>query len=212
MSIFKNFKGREVLENRNDTNLNTQLRNGVHSAFLTIYNTYARELYFFTKKYIRENSVCDDIIHDSFLNLWNARARIKDSPSVQFYLFKIARNLVFKELKKQIASAQLFEYEQHHLLDVDGGDCVESILVTKEYNNIYDLAINTLPPQRKRIFRMSREEGMSYKEIASHLDISNQTVKEHMSLAMKSMKDYIAKEHNIILKSVLCLLFFDNIL
>jgi len=193
-----------------DTSLNTRLKNSDHDAFVSIYNRHAKELYYFVNKYIKESSVCDDIIHDAFLNLWNARTRIKDSYPVHFYLFRIVRNLIYKELKKRINFNLLFQYNSE-ILDVKGEDDVEDKVLDKEYTEIYHLALNTLPPQRKRIFKMSREEGLSYKEIASNLEISTQTVKEHMSLAMKAIKDYIAKEHDILLKSLLFLIFYNKL-
>lgn len=203
-------KGDLKLKFTPDIDLNSRLRNGDNKAFELIYNRYSRELYYFINKYISDRERCDDIIHDSFLNLWNARERIRDSHPVQNYLFRITRNLVFKELRKQINTSQIFKNENsNEELEIHGENCVENSLADKEYSYIYNLAIDTLPPQRKRIFRMSREEGLNYKEIAGNLEISTQTVKEHMSLAMKSIKDYIAKEHDIILKGILIVFFLS---
>lgn len=193
---------------KGDTNINLLLKAGDHTAFVRIYNMHSKELYYFVKRYFKDDSICDDIIHDAFLNLWNSRARILDSHPIGHYLFRITRNLVYKELKKQLTTATLFQNTLTELDQVQGSECVEKALFNKEYDNIYNLAIDTLPPQRKRIFRMSREEGLTYKEIAGDLKISTQTVKEHMSLAMKSIKDYIAREHDIILKAILILTLF----
>jgi len=191
-----------------DYNLNSRFKNSDHDAFVIIYNSMAKEMYYFVKKYIKDEAICDDIIHDSFLNLWNARERIKTTHPIRHYLFRITRNLIYKEIKKQISASILLKMDSEIYEQIDGGECVERKILDKEYANIYNLAINTLPPQRKRIFRMSREEGLTYKEIAGNLEISTQTVKEHMALAMKSIKDYIAKEHDILLKTILILVFF----
>jgi len=194
-----------------DISLNSRLKNSDHDAFVFIYNSLAKELYYFVKKYIKDEAICDDIIHDSFLNLWNARERIQTTHPIRHYLFRITRNLVYKEIKKQISASILLTVDVVEHEKIEGGECVERTILDKEYANIYNLAINTLPPQRKRIFRMSREEGLTYKEIAGNLEISTQTVKEHMSLAMKSIKDYIAKEHDILLKTIFILVFFNKI-
>lgn len=183
--------------------INIRLRNSEHQAFVEIYDANAKLLYHFIKKYIQNQAVIDDIIHDSFLLLWKSRERIKVTHPVSHYLFRIARNQVFKELKKQIKLAEVFQASIPHGVEVCAGYTVEETLIDKEYDSIYELAINRLPPQRKRIFKMSREQGLSYKEIAGDLEISSQTVKEHMSLAMKSIKDYIAKEHHILFKTLL---------
>ena len=82
-------------------------------------------------------------------------------------------------------------------------------VVEGELDEIYGLAIDKLPSQRKRIFRMCREQGLSHKEIAQHLNISPNTVKEHMSLAMRTIKEYLAKDHDLIF-AVLILSFLPH--
>jgi len=197
--------------NKVQQEINIRLRSGDHQAFVEIYDANAKVLYHFVKKYIQNNAVIDDIIHDSFLLLWKSRDRIKVAHPVSHYLFRITRNQVFKELKKQIRTAEVFPLSTTPLFDeACKSYTAEESLIDKEYDSIYELAINRLPPQRKRIFKMSREEGLSYKEIAGDLEISSQTVKEHMSLAMKSIKDYIAKEHHILLKSVVLYFSFSS--
>ncbi|MVZ60795.1 RNA polymerase sigma-70 factor [Sphingobacterium humi] len=198
------------MENNILINLNIRLKNGDHDAFVLLYTSNSNELYHFVNKYIKDSSICDDIIHDTFLNLWNARTRISPEHPIKHYLFRICRNLIYKEIKKQVNTALLFNTQLAESLEVQGTECVERSLLDKEYATIYNLAVDILPPQRKRIFMMSREEGLSYKEIAGNLEISTQTVKEHMSLAMKTIKDYIAKEHDILLKITLLWLFFNE--
>ncbi len=191
--------------------MNISIKNGDHKAFIILYDKHAKEMYHFMKRYIQSSEVIDDLIHDTFINLWNARARINTNKPIQPYLYRIARNLMFKEIKKQIIQANLFVDVNQAENKVSSQYCIENMLYEKEYFTIYNLAINRLPPQRKRVFRMSREEGLSYSEIAGSLEISTQTVKEHMSLAMKSIKEYIAKEHDILLKAVIFALIFEKI-
>src|SRR5690606_1567472 len=186
--------------------INIRLRDGDHKAFLEIYNRHSKTLYHFARKFIQDTDVIDDIIHDSFLNLWNARHRIKSEYPIENYLFRIVRNLVFKHLKSQLRSAEamveLKYFEEERLV----ARSAEQAVIEEEYEDIYELAIDRLPPQRKKIFMMCREEGLSHKEIAQFLNISPNTVKEHMSLAMKTIQDYIAKDHGVILSLLFVLL------
>ncbi|NGM63121.1 RNA polymerase sigma-70 factor [Sphingobacterium sp. SGG-5] len=187
--------------------INIRLRDGDHKAFLEIYNRHGKTLYYFAKKFIQDTDVIDDIVHDSFLNLWNARHRIKSEYPIENYLFRIVRNLVFKHLKSQLKShealVELKHFEEKRIVQ----QSAEQTVIEEEYDGIYELAIERLPPQRKKIFMMCREEGLSHKEIAQFLNISPNTVKEHMSLAMKTIQDYIAKDHGVILSLVFVLLF-----
>jgi len=187
--------------------VNIRLRDGEHKAFLEIYNRFGKSLYHFIKKFIQDSDIADDIVHDSFLNLWNARDRVKGTHPIESYLFRIARNLVFKQLNSQLKSADAL-IELKYFEEKRSVECsVEQSVIGREYEGIYELAVDQLPPQRKKIFIMSREEGLSHKEIAQCLDISPNTVKEHMSLAMKSIRDYIAKDHGVVLSAICCLLF-----
>ncbi len=187
--------------------INIRLKEGDHKAFYEVYNRFNKTLYHFVKKFIQDTDIIDDIIHDAFLNLWNARHRIKQDYPIESYLFRITRNLVFKQLKSQLKSAEalveLRYFEEKRVIQ----HSAEQSVIEDEYEGIYELAIDRLPPQRKKIFMMCREQGLSHKEIAQFLNISPNTVKEHMSLAMKTIQDYIAKDHGVILSLLFVLLF-----
>ncbi|MBZ4190900.1 RNA polymerase sigma factor [Niabella beijingensis] len=178
--------------------INIRLSNGDHEAFLEIYERYSTLLYNFIKKYIQDQDTVADMVHDTFYNLWRSRERVKPEYPVKNYLYRIARNVVFKELKKQARTADaLADLQRRETLRVAAAPTEQPAGI---YNALYEQALAQLPPQRKRIFQLCREEGLSHKEIARFLEISPNTVKEHMSLAMKSMKDYLAREHDIVMK------------
>ena len=180
--------------------INNRLKYSDHGAFLEIYDGYSKSLYHFVKKFIYDTGAVDDIVHDTFLKLWNAREGIKPHFPIQNYLYKIARNLVYKRLKERMVFLEM-QSELVYMEQKGNFQCsAEETYIDAEYRHIYESAVEQLPAQRKRIFKMSRQEGLSHREIAQHLNISINTVKEHMSLAMRSVKEYIAKEHDILLK------------
>lgn len=185
--------------------LNSRLREGDHKAFYVVYTRFNKSLYHFSRKFVQDEDLIEDIIHDTFLNLWNARERISDDYRVESYLFRIARNLIYKHLRAMLKTAELVSDLSAIDIQKSTHSCPEHAVLTEEYDNIYELAVDRLPPQRKRIFVLSREKGLSHKEIAQFLQISPNTVKEHMSLAIKSIRDYIAKEHDVILNILLFL-------
>lgn len=189
--------------------VNVNLRKGDHDSFVEVYNLYNKELYHFIKKFIWDSDQINDILNEVFLNLWKYRERINVTLPLRHYLYKIARNMVYKVLKKELKLMGLLEDIRWMKEKEIQPSSIENKLHEDELNIIYDLAVNQLPPQRKRIFKMSREEGLSYKEIGEYLNISPNTVKEHMSLAMKTMQDYIAKDHGIVLSTLICLLLFQ---
>lgn len=192
----------------NTNNLGLLLREGDHLAFMQLYEKYVHGLFNFIKKYIADESIVEDLIHESFYNLWRYRHNIKEGHPVQNYLYRIARNEVYKEISKQIQQKTTLSTYAENKKGMFEGSVYQSIL-EDELGEIYDMAINKLPPQRRRIFIMCREEGLTHKEIAEHLNISPNTVKEHMSLAMRAIKDYLTKEHDVIFTAnILCSLHF----
>jgi len=189
--------------------INKKLKEGDHNTFIKIYLDNNKLLYNYIKKYIIEEYIIDDIIHDSFVLLWNARERINTHYKVENYLFKIVKNSIFKHYKEKIKK----DYVQKNMQDSfinSYNNSPEQVLEHLEFDKIYKLAIDQLPPQRKRIFKLSREDGLSYNEIAKILNISPNTVKEHMSLAMKTIKLYLTKEHDLVLGYIAISLLYNN--
>ncbi|SDD25403.1 RNA polymerase sigma factor [Niabella drilacis] len=188
--------------------INVRLRNGDHEAFLEIYERHSALLYNFVRKYIQDQDTVADMVHDTFYNLWRSRERVKAEYPIKNYLYRIARNVVFKELEKQVKTADaLANLQRQETLRV-ATTPVDHL--GGAYRTLYEQALAQLPPQRKRIFQLCREEGLSHKEIARFLEISPNTVKEHMSLAMKSMKDYLAREHDIVMRLIILYVCFGT--
>jgi RNA polymerase sigma-70 factor (ECF subfamily) len=75
----------------------------------------------------------------------------------------------------------------------EASDTVDADLLSKQYEMVLQGAVRNLPPQRRNIFTLCRQEGRKYEEVAEMLQISRNTVKEHMVLAVRSIRDYVAK-------------------
>lgn len=197
-----------MFDTENVNELGPLLREGNHKAFMQLYDHYVDGLFNFIKKYISNEEVIEDIIHDSFYNLWKYRHNIKQNRSIHGYLYRIVRNEVYKAIRKHVQQKgmlNLYAEKKRGVVE----ESAHQWVVEGELDEIYGLAIDKLPPQRKRIFRMCREQGLSHKEIAQHLNISPNTVKEHMSLAMRTIKEYLAKDHDLIF-AVLILSFLPH--
>lgn len=178
--------------------INARLKKGDDTAFLEIYERHHQHLYIFVYRYIQDNNLIDDILHDAFLKLWEARARISLRFPIHQYLFRITRNLVFQELKSKARTLSLIAEISRESSELDLFSAADFKYQEKEYEEIYQKAVDSLPPQRQRVFILCREKGASYKEAAQILDISPQTVKEHMALALKSIRNYLGAYQDIV--------------
>ncbi|PWG80625.1 RNA polymerase sigma factor [Pararcticibacter amylolyticus] len=175
-----------------------RLKNGDKDAYLAIYNRYHSPVYYFILKYVKIPDLAEDILHDTFLKLWEVRTKIRPEIAGIGYLYRISRNLVFKMMKRISTDGELRKHVIEAISDLAvqiTGDQVE----WKEYSGLLEDAISLLPPQRQRVFKLCRLEGKTYEETAKLLGLSKNTVKEHMVLAVKFIKEYFYKNADIIL-------------
>ena len=184
------------IDNFDEATLVGRLKNGDTDAFIQLYNRYHRGLYTYVTRIVKLPDVAEDILQEVFLKIWEIRHRINPALSFQAYLYCISRNLAFKMLKKISADYNLRLRVMSELQSaVEDAGLKAS---WDQYIIILKTAIDALPPQRKRIFILCREEGRTYKEVSGLLNISPHTVKEHMVLATKSIKDYLTRHGEIL--------------
>lgn len=160
------------------------IQSGTEKAFTRVYNLYHIKLYryFFKKTKSEEASI--ELVQIVFIKLWNFRHTISESFSFDTQLFNIARTC-FVDFIRQQSIQKTRTLNLNEIPDV-------SILVepdlafetTDYFNNVTE----SLPPVRKKVFILSRIQGLSYKEIAGHLSISLNTVEDHMSKAIRQIK------------------------
>jgi len=126
----------------------------------------------------------EDVVQTAFVRLWSRRAALKEEGSVKALLYTIVRNACLDELRKRTRRDRAEEgarpptpprtpYE-----DVHGA----------ELHRVAAAAVDRLPDRRREVFRLVREEGLSYKDVAELMDLSSQTVANHMSLAMADLR------------------------
>ncbi len=165
---------------------------GSRKDFMVVYDVFQKKLFAFAYRYLRDKDLAEDVTQTVFMKIWETRHRINPKRPFVGYLYRITRNEVFNELqaiakseraKAGVATASPELMEQ----------AVDTILQHREYDAVLEDAIQALPPQRQRIFRMCRMDGLTYREAAAQLGISYYTVKEHMTLATQAIKKHLHK-------------------
>ncbi len=183
-----------------------RIKIGDEQAFELLFRKYYIRLYGFANKFLNDPEEARDVVQDVFKKLWEGREDIDPEESLNAYLFKITQNNSINKLRrKQVESKYVGIYK---LVYVDHREIspYESLLAN-ELNDNVTTAISKIPPKCKRIFELSREEGLKYCEIAAALQISVKTVEAQMSKALRilrlELKDYLR---------MLIVLFFSNFL
>ncbi|MCD7936106.1 MAG: sigma-70 family RNA polymerase sigma factor [Tannerellaceae bacterium] len=174
-----------------------QLNQGNKKAFEQIYFKYSAKIYNFVLLGLYDKTSARDIVQSCFLILWEKRAFIDPEKNLSAYLFTIARNLVYKETERQVQAFRYMESAFPDLNEIDN-ETVESInaLFFKEF---VDSQLETLPPVSKEIFLLKKEEGLSTKEIAIRLNVSERAVEAHQYRTMKFLKEKLKEYLTILL-------------
>ncbi|MDH7460016.1 RNA polymerase sigma-70 factor [Chitinophagaceae bacterium 26-R-25] len=167
------------------------LKEGNKEAFIQIYNTYHNLLYGYAMRFLKVPQFAEDIVQEVFIKVWELRSNINPSLSFKSYLFTITRNSIFKLIKKVAADEKMrTEIALHMGNKITDPDLQ---LQWQQYNVILSAAIERLPPQRKKVFKLCRLEGKKYEEVATELNLTRNTVKEHMVLAVRSIREYVGR-------------------
>ena len=180
---------------------NINLRNygapSQEAMFNTIFREQEYKLYTLALRLTKSDQNAKDIIQEVFLNLWERRDRIHEIDNVEAWLYRVTENKVVDFLRKASADNRLKKAIWHNLQEIlnDTGAQVEA----KEFNTLIQKAIDQLPPQRKIIYRLNREIGLNYKEIADKLHISRHTVKNQLHESLKFMRGFLSIRISVIL-------------
>lgn len=145
-------------------------------------------LYSQSLAYLKDSFKAQDIVQEVFLAVWKDRPKLKEVESPEGYLFIITRNKIFNEVRKKITLPLTDSLEEYYAEKQSRPD---NVLDAREANALLQQAVNQLPPQRKRIFELSRNEEMTYGAIASQLGISRETVKVQMVKALSFIRQFI---------------------
>lgn len=173
------------------------MREGDEAAFTQLYRQYHPALYLYLLRYCKIPSLAEDLVHDVFLKLWEVRERIDPTQSFTGYLYRIARNHVFKTIQR-IATDEALRAQVCRNLESRADALPEDQVAAKQYERLFEEALDRMPAQRLRVFRLCRQEGRSYEEAADMLGISRNAVKKHMVLGMRFIYEYVHRYGDVL--------------
>ena len=170
-----------------------RLREGDQESFRWIFNQNHPRIYGFCLKLTGQQSVSEEITSDVFVRLWHKRKIVDPSFPISHFLFKITRDLVWNYLKKETKeSRQQLQYALEW--NASNPPTADSELILKDYLAIAETAINQLPEKRREVFLLHYQSNLDNYEIARQLDISESTVRVHLSKAIQFLRNYL-KSH-----------------
>ena len=165
----------------------TKFKAGDAAAFDAIYDMYSQKLYNFALGLLKDQDNAGEVVQEVFVTLWEKRSQVDVTFNFENYIFTIAHNSIRKYFRKKS-----MENRVKNFLLINSPDVVENADTSIVYNELFELAnksIERLPPKRKTIYKLSRIEGMTIKEIATRLDISTRTAENQLAKALKYLKE-----------------------
>lgn len=151
-----------------------------------LFDKYYTALCRYVHTLINDETASEDIVQGVFIYLWENRNKIEITTSAKTYLYAAVKNKSYNYIRDNKRFVPLSP-------DIDVSVYEELSVETEDIHRLIREAVESLPEKCKDIFRLSRNEGLSYKEIATRKGISTKTVESQIHLAIKKIRTYLAK-------------------
>ncbi len=177
---------------KSNKDLLSLLKKGDVIAFDNIYEIYSKRLYGFVLRYIKQKEDAEGIVQEVFIKIWETRNKIDIYSSFDSFIFTIAYNTTINLLRKRV-SEHKYQDRLKSVQQITDADQIIDEIYFKEINTQLQLLLEKLTPRQKEIFQLSREVGLTHEEIAKKLNISVNTVKNHLVTTLAFIKSHIDK-------------------
>jgi len=153
---------------------------------------YSEKIFLFAMGYLKNRQDAEELVQEVFMKVWDKRFELKEELSFKSYLFTIAYHAVIDFFRKWAKEEDCLKHFQE-AIPLAGNITGEEV----EYSDLERLtreSIEKLPPKSKIVYTLSREKGLSNKEIAEHLNVSIKTVEYHLTQSIKFIKKHLGNE------------------
>ncbi len=190
-ALVNTLKIKAVQPRKTDETIALQLKANDQTAFQSVFQQHYANTCKTIRRFIRENSIVEDLAQDVFIRFWEKRQQIEIKTSIGAYIHRMAINEALSFLRKQK------KFQQDNIDDFNFSNNESSsiqVMEGEELKHKIACAIDSLPPKCRTVFLLSRHEELTYKEIAVKLDISVKTVENQMGKALRVMRERL-KDH-----------------
>ena len=177
--------------------INELVSGNAQRAMKDIYLYYYPKLVLFVSYYVQSKHDAEEIVSDTFYDIWEQREKLFKVQNFNTYIYAIARNHIFDFLKYKGKTGLHIQYdaqEAERLLQSSSNP--ETDLIRKDLLDRLNAAIESLPAQNKIAFKLVREMRLKYKEAAGIMGISLKTVEAHVTSAMKRLEKILDEDLN----------------
>lgn len=175
-----------------DAELVLLLGQNSQDAFRLLYDRYWKKMLVRAFTQLQSHADAEEVVQDAFINLWNRRNKLQIRHSFHTYIAAVVRYEVMAKIAgKKKALVSIEDVQTVPVVD----DSTQEWLNFSDLRKEIDAAVEALPEKCRLVFRMSRNEGLSEKQISEELDIAQKTVEAHMSSALKKLRIKFSKKN-----------------
>jgi RNA polymerase sigma-70 factor (family 1) len=177
------------MDTHSEPELLCRLSQGDHQALTSIYHQYWQIMFLSAYNLLKDKKACEDIVQEIFLHLWYNKEKLQVKENLKVYLLAATRYQVFYQIKKLAAKQGLSEHLSNKLSANDS----DGQLVEKDIKKQVETIVAVLPEKCQIIYRLSREQELSHREISSILNISTKTVENQLTIALKRLRNSLGR-------------------
>ena len=182
-----------------DQELFGRIKKGSKEAFRSLFDRYGLRIHRFACGYLKSDHDAEELVQEVFLKLWDKRESLDSSQNAKGFIFKVAVNTIYDFIRRKNLQQAFLEFAGQ--TQVNSDETWHEVVYNDMLGQVNNL-IRQMPEQRQRVFKMSRENGLSNDEIAERLGLSKRTVENQLYRATAFLKN------NLELDSTLAILFF----
>ncbi len=155
-------------------------------ALKILYDCYGNKFFLLAYAIVRSKEIAEEIVEDVFIKIWKKRSSLKNMENFSFYMYVMTKNISKSYLRK-------YSHKKH--IDLDDAalpyyqidTTPEDLMITREIMDRINKGINELPPKCRIIFKLVKEDGLKYKEVAELLHLHIKTVENQIGIALKKI-------------------------
>lgn len=163
-----------------------QIKKGQKDAFRKLYDEYAPRIFQFALSYLKRETEAEELVQEVFIKIWEKKENLDDTKNLKSYIFKIAVNTIYQYIRRKNIENAYKDYIKNHVRS-DDNNTWQNVIYNEMLDKLESI-LNELPEQQKRIFYLSKDKGLSNKEIAKKLNLSKRTVENHLYRAIFMIK------------------------
>jgi RNA polymerase sigma-70 factor (ECF subfamily) len=173
-----------------------KITNGDEVAFKRLFMLYYQRLFHLAMYFLKSKELAEEVVSDIFFHLWIRKNTLTTISDINKYLYAAVKNQSLYYLRRKNIMPNNDAMELYCIECIPDADDPESTLLNREYKDLVQQAILSLPEKCREVFRLVLSDRLKHKDIAILLDISEKTVEAHVANAYKRIAQYVTKKYS----------------